>query len=301
MIYKNRTESDVLKTFRALNNRSDLLEDDQKYYSNLEKGFRGEVQFDVLLEKFLCDYYILIDLQFEINRTTFQIDSLMIHQESIYLFEIKNFEGDYCYDIDIFNTTSGKEYKNPLDQLKRSKSLLRQLLQNIGCKFTIEAYVIFVNPEFTLYQAPPALPFIYPTQINRFLKKLQIQPSNLKDYHQSLADKIISLHISKSSYSLFPTYEYQQLKKGITCNVCYSISTSILGKQALCTNCGNKEKVDSAIIRSTQEFKLLFPDQKVTSSKIHEWCKIIESQKKINRTLNKHLTKIGDCKWTRYK
>jgi hypothetical protein len=87
----------------------DLIEDTRKYYLNLEKGFEGEVQFDSLTEMYLSDCYILNDLLLEINNTKFQIDSLIIFQETIYLFELKNFEGDFCYESDSFQTFSGKE------------------------------------------------------------------------------------------------------------------------------------------------------------------------------------------------
>ena len=144
----------------------------QKYYFNLEKGFAGEVQFDLLTEELQCDCLILNDLLLEVNKTKFQIDTAIIFQETIYLSEVKNYEGDFYYESDIFYTFSGKEKKDPLDQLNRGKSLFRQLLQSLGYHLTIDGSVVFVNPEFFLYQAPKNLPFIFPTQLNRFMKKL---------------------------------------------------------------------------------------------------------------------------------
>ncbi|MDP4162651.1 MAG: nuclease-related domain-containing protein, partial [Bacillota bacterium] len=179
MLLKARTESDLLKILRILNTRMELTTEAQKYYLHLEKGFEGEVQFDLLTEKIQSDCLILNDLLLEVNNTKFQIDSLIIYQELIYNFEIKTNEGDYYYEADKLFMISGKEIKNPLDQSKRSSSLLRQLLQNQGFNLTIESYVIFINPEFTLYQAPQNLPFVYPTQLNRFMKKLITKPSHL--------------------------------------------------------------------------------------------------------------------------
>ena len=36
----------------------------------------------------------------KINNTTFQIDTLIIISETIYFFEVKNYEGDYYYESD---------------------------------------------------------------------------------------------------------------------------------------------------------------------------------------------------------
>ncbi|WP_311315387.1 nuclease-related domain-containing protein [Neobacillus mesonae] len=86
------------------------------------------------------------------------------------------------------------EYNNPLHQVNRSESLLRQLLQNLGISLTITGKVVFVNSKFTLYQAPLDIPFIFPTQIESYLERLGITPSKLDGRHKKLADKIISLH-----------------------------------------------------------------------------------------------------------
>ncbi|MEH7014459.1 nuclease-related domain-containing protein, partial [Neobacillus niacini] len=162
MLYKARSESVVLKTLRILNKRMKLTEDEQWYYLNQEKGFEGEVQFDLLTEKLQHNCLILNDLQLESNKSSFQLDSTLIFQETYSLFEVKNYEGEYVYDSEYFKTPGGKDIQNPLDQLKRSKLCLQQLLQSLGSKLTIEAYIVFINPHFTLYQTPPNLPLILP-------------------------------------------------------------------------------------------------------------------------------------------
>lgn len=208
MAYKTRKESNLLKILKILNLRGNLTGDEQKYYLNLEKGYQGEVLFDLLTEKLQSNCYVLNDLQLEVNNKSFQIDSTIICEKTISIFEVKNFEGEYCYDTDYFRTSSGIEVQNPLDQLKRCTNLFRQLLQKLGYNFIIEGYVIFINPQFTLYQAPPNLPFILPTQTNHFLKKLDSKPSRVMNYHKNLVDKLISLHQPISPYSKLPIYKY---------------------------------------------------------------------------------------------
>ena len=300
MPYKARSESVVLKTLRLLNKRMKLTEDDQRYYQNQEKGYAGEVQFDVFTEKLQRSCYILNDLLLENNKSSFQLDSSLIFQGTYSLFEVKNFEGEYVYDAEYFKTLSGRDIQNPLDQLKRSKLLLSQLLQSLGSKLTVEAYVIFINPQFTLYQTPPDLPFILPTQLDRFMSKLDQKPSLLNQSHKNLADKLISLHQTESPYTQLPMYEYDQIKKGMTCKVCHSFSVSVVGKKVVCKECGCEEMVALAIMRNVEEFKLLFPERKITTNIIQDWCGIVPCKKTISRSLGKNLKIIGKGQWAFY-
>jgi hypothetical protein len=300
MPYKARSEPVVLKILRILNKRMKLTEDEHRYYLNQEKGFQGEIQFDVLTENLQRDCHILNDLQLESNKSSFQLDSSLIFQETYSLFEVKNFEGEYVYDSEYFKTLSGRDIQNPLDQLKRSKLLLNQLLQPLGSKLTIDAYIIFINPQFTLYQTPPDLPFILPTQLERFMKKLDQKPSRLNQSHKNWADKLISLHQTVPSNINLPTYSYEKMNKGMTCCKCDSFLVTIFGKKLICNKCGGEELVTVAVMRNVEEFKLLFPERKITTNVIHEWCGVVDSRKRISRILGKNLKITGVHQWTYY-
>jgi hypothetical protein len=184
MLLKNRSKSDELIAMRYLNTRMELAEKEKFHYLNLEKGYEGELKFDKLTANLQEERYIINDLLLEVNKTYFQIDSLIISQGVIYLLDIKNFHGDLYIESDkLYAVLTNREYKNPVNQLKRSATLFRQLLQNLKQNYLVEASVIFINPEFTLYQAPMNLPIIFPTQINRFINDINNTPSKLSDGH----------------------------------------------------------------------------------------------------------------------
>lgn len=300
MPLKPRMESDELKIWRILNTRMDLTEKEKKYYLNKEKGYEGEVQFDLLTEKLTGQQLILNDLLLEVNNTKFQIDSTIFAQETINLFEVKNYEGDYLYNNEKFYTISEKEIQNPLDQLKRCESLLRQLLQNLGMKIPIQGWLIFINPEFTLYQAPIDQRIIFPSQLNRFMKNFNSKPSKLNRKQIELAEHLVSLHQIESPYTRLPPYDFDQLRKGNSCRSCTSLLTSVRGTKLICDVCGEEEKVESAVIRSVAEIKLLFPDKKITTNGIYEWCKVIPSTPIIRRILQKNMKSTGIGQWSYY-
>ena len=300
MPYKHRTKSYELLILESLNTRMSLSNKDKRHFVNIKKGYEGEVVFDSLTETLQCDCLILNDLLLKTNNTMFQIDTLIIAPTTIYLFEVKNYQGDFYYESDRLYTESKAEISNPLNQLNRSESLLRQLLQGLDFNIPIYASVVFINPEFTLYQTPPNKPFILPTQINRYLKNLDVIPSKLNKKHKMLADKFISLHIVDSPYRTLPTYDYNQLQKGITCVKCTSFSISVEGRKCLCKKCGHAEVVAAAVLRNVKEFKFLFPNRKITTNVIHEWCNVIESKKRIQRILEKNFKISGVHQWSYY-
>lgn len=179
MLLKGRSESEELLTFRFLNMRMELTEKEKMKYLNLEKGYEGEKKFDLLSERLQEERYLINDLLFEVNSSYSQIDSFIISQGVIHLLDIKNYYGDCYLESDkLYAVTTGREYKNPIIQLNRSATLFRQLLQTHKLNYLVVPYVIFINPEFTLYQAPMNQPIILPTQVNRFLNDINKIPLN---------------------------------------------------------------------------------------------------------------------------
>ena len=302
MNFKPRSEPVEAIILRILNARMPLGEKDKQHFHNLVKGYEGEVMFDFLTEKLQCQSYILNDLFLESSGSKFQIDSLMLTQETLYLFEVKNYEGDFYFENDRFYTISKKEkeIKNPLQQLERSESFLRQLLQNLGYRIPIEAYVVFTNPEFNLYQAPLNKPIIYPNQLNRFIKKLKMRSSKLNGFHKEMANQLVSLHQIESPHDRLPLYDYAQLKKGIICSACHSLKTTVVERKFVCEVCEHQEDIDHVLLRTVEELKLLFPDKKITTVVVHEWCKVVESVKTIRRILKQNLRYIGKTKGSYY-
>ena len=301
MFYKQREQSTELLMFDVLEKRMTLSDKNKNHYLSLKKGYEGEKLFDSFLERIKGDCFILNDLLLSFNNTMFQIDSLLIFAESIHLFEVKNYQGDFYYESDRFYKKPQSEINNPLNQLNRSESLFRQLLQSLGYHFPIEASIVFINPEFTLYQAPLTKPFIYPTQLNNHFKKLtNLSSTKLDHKHKLLAEKLLSLHINDSPYTLLPAYEYHHLRKGITCVQCNSYSLFIEGRKCICQKCKYEETATTAIKRSIEEFRLLFPDKKITTNIIHDWCQIVDSKKRIYKILKKNLKINGVRQWTFY-
>jgi hypothetical protein len=303
MPYKKRTESKELQILRSLNTRMELTPDQKKKYLYLERGYKGELEFDSLVEGAGLDrkFYILNDLNLEFNNIKFQLDSTIITQDSIILCEVKYYKDDYYYKNENFYLcATEKPITNPLHQLNRSKNLLQQFLQKNGFYYPIEGHLIFNHPEFFLYTAPQNEHITFPAHLNRFIHYLDTKPSNLSGKHRQLAELLMKEHIINSQNSDLPGYEYDGVRKGLTSGCCRSFLLNVKaeGRRLVCCECGHIEPVETAILRVVEEIKLLFPDMKITTNIVFEWCLGIVCRRTIIKVLKKYYQYIGYGQWS---
>jgi hypothetical protein len=294
-ILKERFESDELLYLKYLNPRMKLSVDDLNYLKYLEKGFEGEKNFDeILIRGLKGDWLLIKDLLFEHNRNFAQVDSLAINNGKIHHFEVKNNEGDHYIKGENWYTIQNSEIKNPYQQLKRCETLLRGSLHNLRLNNVLVSNLVFVNSDFFLYNAPMNLPIIYPPQINRYSNYLNLTPTSLKESDFKLAGKLLSLHVTKSPFTRKPLYHYEHLDKGMVCLLCGSLKTrvKVLGR-LICHGCGFEEDITAGVLRNLEIFKFLFPDRRITTEAIYEWCKVIESKKTIRRILTDNFQQMG--------
>ncbi|WP_319418059.1 nuclease-related domain-containing protein [Virgibacillus necropolis] len=266
----------------------------------MKKGYEGEVLFDELTEKLQCECLILNDLLLEVNNTYFQIDSLIIMQRKFHLYEVKNYEGDFYYESDKLYKKPKMEVINPLHQLSRCESLLRQLLHSHGFNPQIVASVVFINPQFTLYQAPIDKPIIFPTQLIQHMENVNEITSKLTEKHKKVADQLLSLNITDSPHKKIPPYYYDKLQKGVTCPQCHSFAITVAKRICICNDCGSKESVTNAVLRTVNEFQILFPNEKITTNIIHDWCQVVQSIQRIRKILVSNFKIVGAHQWAYY-
>src|SRR5699024_7309063 len=96
-------------------------------------------------------------------------------------------------------------------------------------------------------------------------------------------------HIQRSHFETLLEYNFNELKKGLFCVDCASLLgvTATRGK-IRCGKCSKFESTGSSILRATIEFNILFPNEKITTHKIYEWCGGVVSRKVVRSVLNKY-------------
>ncbi|GAF65048.1 hypothetical protein BTS2_1945 [Bacillus sp. TS-2] len=309
MIVKPCKEPLEFSIWRSLRSRKqNITKEDMQYYFQNLKGFHGELEFEKWCEDLPEDWLCFHNLCLEVKNSKFQLDYIVLTNKSLFLFEIKFYSHDYYFENDTLYTHQNKEVLNPSLQLQRNKTLLRQFLTEHDYNIPIHAYVIFINPHFFLYYAPLDEPylhsFVYPPQLKRFKKKLHeiyFNTQVILSYQklQDLSNLFLKQSFVPKNLMRIPGFDFEELKKGIRCKNCSSLQTKIKTKLISCEKCGISEKKKEAVLRNIEEFILLFPSQKLTTTKIYQWCKIL-SQKTIYQILRSNFKPTKKTRYTYY-
>lgn len=295
MILKERPIPEELQIKRSIKGRMDLAEEVQVQLTNLEKGYAGELYWDSLTTGGLnpSSYLMLNDLLLtNSGGQILQIDSLLLRKKFT-IFEVKNYDGEYFVENDRWYTLSKTEIQNPLIQLQRTETAFRRLLKDLNIHIPVETYVVFVNPEFTLFNAPLHPSILLPSMLKRFLQKMKQETYELNNKDLTIAEKIISCHMEKSPYTRLPAYSYERLEKGVPCVSCGEFLYPLSQSYVQCKSCGGKESVKTAVLRNVAEYQKLFPERLITTKDIFDWCGGISSEKAIRRILKSNFKAIG--------
>ncbi|MGY4688713.1 nuclease-related domain-containing protein [Salibacterium sp. K-3] len=300
MLKKSCAPSHELQCLRVLHRRMNLSPGQRQYYLSLEKGFEGEQTLNQSLLQLEHDTIIMNDLLIEHHHSFCQIDTLVLTYDQAYLFEVKHYEGEYYLNKNRLYLMNGKEMKDPLLQLQRSEAFLRQTFQTLPLTLPIQGLVAYTHPFFTLYHASSELPVLLPNQLQRFIQKWNQEPSSpLTKQHHHAAEQLLRLHWDLSPYTRLPDYNYPYLIKGVSCPSCSGWMKE-RKNTLICASCGNKETRRSGIQRSIEEFRLLFPKNKLTTPIIYDWCGLSSSRKNVSRVLLSHYQRVGKGKGSYY-
>ena len=119
-------------------------------------GKEGELQAKKILNHYLNENDLLLNnVNISIHGRNMELDYVVINNNGIFIFEVKNFSGKLVgneddqywnkYKISSGNKEYIKEIRNPIKQLKREIYLLKEYLKYYGVDLWIEGYVLFVN------------------------------------------------------------------------------------------------------------------------------------------------------------
>lgn len=172
MILKERSKSISHRILEVLNNRTTLSAGEKVQYANQKKGFDGELTFDQIQKESGINGLILNDLLLSTRDTSYQIDALVITDQKIYLYEVKNYSGTFVYKDNGLYSTSGHAIQDPVAQAERKRSYLYNLLIQLGYSIDIEVYVVFINSNCYIYDLPKKDAILFAGQLAGHFKDL---------------------------------------------------------------------------------------------------------------------------------
>lgn len=275
------------KYYELLKQRRPLDKAELSHYQSLKRGYQGECQFDVQIGELLggptgtLPPNYLCDLTLQQGRVT-QVDSLLVTDDVVYQFEIKNYSSDLHWDGKQWQFESGFVLNDdPLVQLSRSSNVVKSLITELGYSIPVEPVLVFVNPDaYVELSSEPALKVLRSFEIRRYLLQLKQRHNQVGDFdsrrlHQ-LCQDILRCQLSYDTgwrQNRHPgltdaSGTAKPVPVGIVCANCGNLQLQHTKKKVIC-QCGAQETIMDALRRTVKEAQILEPNFKVCYPDIH--------------------------------
>jgi hypothetical protein len=77
-------------------------------------------------------------------------------------------------------------------------------------------------------------------------------------------------------------------------------ASEVVGGKIVCHKCGVVEELDAAVLRCVEEYVFLFPERRITTESIYEWCGGVVSKKVIRSILMKYFKLVKHGRYSFY-
>lgn len=257
---KYRKKPGVLLCYEALfrnlkeqyrNNRT-LMES----YNRYRAGYQGEMEVDYHLKQFPHEKrFVLHNIRLRIRNIYFQIDTLIMNENTIIILEAKNLSGIIEYDSELnqlvqYNKDKKTALRDPILQAETQKMHLQSWLQQFNISIPIDYLVVSSNPS-TIINIKQNDPTIYQKLIrteslhlhlNNLIEKYPVKvltPRQIKKISSTIMKEDTPLHPN-----LIKRFNIQErhLKRSISCPTCRQTTMAYTQKKWRCQECNATAK-----------------------------------------------------------
>lgn len=290
----------IINYVDALRGRIDKIPDQlEELYTIWKQGYIGEKEFSEILNEQKSETW-LHDLQFK-NYNQVQLDFIVVTDEAIIQFEIKNYTGDYYYENGKLFRSTGYVAKDLIHQFEVSDETLKRIVKKYKIDRKVISYIVFINPTFTLYgDLRSRINILLYSELH---KLKDMFGANFKyDENVWICKKLKSLHQPFiTSYLYFEKVEFSKVIGGLKCISCNKIiePSEIFNvrKYVKCKKCGTISSRYAIVLQFLKELYLL-KGEPFSINEAEKWTGVSNSA--IKRILYKKFKRIGNYKNSKY-
>lgn len=295
MLLKIHYPSSYIRYLLEVDERIYMRKKDYLALSHYRKGLEGEKKFLHLIEEIegiIILWDILIELPGEI-----QYDFIIITEDSVFHFDVKNFSGKYIYEKGNYYSENGYVEKDIMSPLRKGHKKMKQLIKEQGFHFSMHSKIIFINEALDLRNFPGDPDVKFHFEVDKIVKHLK-RYTRITPEMRRLADLLVKQHKNDSEHEEIYYYDFNQMKSGVKCSKCGKLGMRHYNKCSyfIC-NCGHKERNDSVIQRTYDAISLIEKGV-VSTAKIVKWTGM--SDRTVRYNLSRNYGKIGGGRATYY-
>ena len=255
MILNNRNKPPDIFQLESLLQRTPAVHPQFPYWTEklrrINAGYNGELRVDSLWHEIELPlpHYFIHDLFIQKERSSHQIDSVVITSRFVLALEIKSISGLLNFDPQLrqFSRTnkdgSIDGMKNPDDQLRRHEKWLEQFLFQQRAKLPVIGVIVFTYPSSVVQSRAGNRLMIQASGLPHLMEQLlENHPQEFlsKKKTESLAHKLLGLHSIKP---LAPLGLSDSFMKGVLCPECPGRPLKYRRGRWRCEVCGHADPI----------------------------------------------------------
>ncbi|GBG94523.1 hypothetical protein LFYK43_09820 [Ligilactobacillus salitolerans] len=235
----------------------DTKEENQLY--RLQQGFTGECQVDQLIKRLPKHPFVLDDLNIQFGQKVTQIDKLVLVGQTLYLLDVKDYQGKYTYQAGSWYHDGKILTGNILSQIDRARDILARILLDNNLSLTIEPVIIFVNPAVQLEIDDPASHTI--KRLGEFADWFEQRTTAHRD--PAVEQRLVVVLSKYQIPAVAPKADFSQqthrsLHPGICCPHCHNFALVQKRYSLYCPRCRSFEPKEQAYVRTICEYGVLY-------------------------------------------
>lgn len=302
MIIRKRSKPLILQKYEALQARlpeNIPIQREIGYeIQDSTRGYEGELIVDNYLRTLANQFTILQDVTLESSGSTFQMDSLLITPNAIYIIEVKNFSRPIHFDTNLNQFTSGTDnqitgYRHPITQVKTQQlRLTNWLFEHNQPNIPIRSFIAISEPSTLINVIGD------PDKISNIVLHAEHLPWKIMEYeeqsnktntqpflHQKVGHAILN-HCKEFDIDILKKHGVlpEQLLRGVRCKQCNGLTMERFKWSWICKNCNVLDK--EAANRGINEYLLLVKPW-ITNREIRNYLQI-DSRYVVSRLLKNH-------------
>ena len=264
-----------------------------------EIGNKGESHVVKILKEFGSKHWIYLQNVWLDKNGRYESDIIVITNVGIYIFEVKNYEGNFVYDNGDCKINNYDLTENCIAQTNRAYKKMQSICSDTFIKAKTHGAIIFIG-EYNPVEIKSPISNIKVVKRSGLKSYIQQMIEEERNFHERQID-IDSLMQQLNKYCIPDPFrfnplsdeEFTNIRTGICCSRCQNFSLDITGEHYFRCECGMEESLEEAVIRTICEYGSLRYDKNLVVTKLLDFINHQTSLSNLYRILNKHFARIN--------
>lgn len=285
-----------------MDSRGILSSEDQRKLEALEIGFAGECAFDEWMDRYGDEQWrVYRDIWIDAGGPT-QLDTMVVAGTAVYIFDVKNYSGDYTYMNGRWSVNGRVIIKDIFVQLKRSLEKVHLMLRQIDPMIHAEGSIVFINEHFSFHtEGEAGAEVVMRHGLRKHLQTMDEGGVPMRMPIDMLCSRIESFFVDNPYPApVCDDAAYISLKKGVCCCSCGRFRHAVMRYHLKCLECGNQEAKERAVLRSICEYGVLRNDRNFKVHDVYFFLDKTISERHIQSILSKYFNIVARGRYASY-